>query len=101
MTGRTLLVPDGAGGLATLAGAGWRAARERLWNAAEAAERRVNSTVAREYELALPAELDAAGREALAVGFAREVVSRFGVRRTWRCTRRAGRATSATTTRTS
>ena len=77
--GRTLLVPDGAGGLATLAGAGWRAARERLWNAAEAAERRVNSTVAREYELALPAELDAAGRQALAVGFAREVVSRFGV----------------------
>ena len=79
VTGRTLLVPDGAGGLATLAGAGWRAERERLWNAAEAAERRVNSTVAREYELALPAELDAAGRQALAVGFAREVVSRFGV----------------------
>ena len=79
VTGRVLLVPDGAGGLTTLAGAGWRAERERLWNAAEAAERRVNSTVAREYELALPAELDAAGREALAVGFAREVVSRFGV----------------------
>ena len=77
--GRVLLVPDGAGGLATLAGAGWRAERERLWNAAEAAERRVNSTVAREYELALPAELDAAGREALAVGFAREVATRFGV----------------------
>ena len=77
--GRTLLVPDGAGGLATLAGAGWRAERERLWNAAEAAERRVNSTVAREYELALPAELDAAGRQALAVEFARAVVSRFGV----------------------
>ena len=79
VTGRVLLVPDGAGGLVTLSGAGWRAARERLWNAAEAAERRVNSTVAREYELALPAELDAAGREALAVGFAREIVSRFGV----------------------
>ena len=79
VVGRVLLVPDGAGGLATLAGAGWRAARERLWNAAEAAERRVNSTVAREYELALPAELDAAGREALAVGFARAVATRFGV----------------------
>ena len=79
VTGRTLLVPDGAGGLTTLAGVGWRAERERLWNAAEAAERRVNSTVAREYELALPAELDAAGREALAVGFARAVATRFGV----------------------
>lgn len=74
-----LLVPDGSGGLATLEGRGWTAEREALWNAAEASETRVNSTVAREYELSLPAELDQAGRRDLAVGFAREVVSRFGV----------------------
>ena len=35
--------------------------------------------VAREYELALPHELNWDGRRALAAGFAREVVSRFGV----------------------
>jgi len=74
-----LLVPDGAGGLAAMEGRGWTAERERLWNAAEAAETRKNSTVAREYELALPDELDEGGRRELAVGFAREVASRFGV----------------------
>ena len=74
-----LLVPDGSGGLAMLDGRDGTAERERLWNAAEASEKRVNSTVAREYELTLPAELDEAGRRDLALGFAREVVSRFGV----------------------
>ena len=76
----TLLLPDGAGDVGRrLAGRGWTAERERLWNAAEAAERRVNSTVAREYELALPAELDARGRGRLAVAFAAELVRRYGV----------------------
>ena len=76
----TLLLPDGAGDVGRrLAGRGCTAERERLWNAAEAAERRVNSTVAREYELALPAELDARGRGRLAVAFAAELVRRYGV----------------------
>ena len=76
----TLLLPDGGGDVGRrLAGRGWTAERERLWNAAEAAERRVNSTVAREYELALPAELDARGRGRLAVAFAAELVRRYGV----------------------
>ena len=60
-------------------GADWAQDRAALWNAVEAAEKRRDAKVAREYELALPHELDAAGRRALAAGFAREVVSRFGV----------------------
>ncbi len=57
----------------------WAADRERLWNAAELAEVRKNSTVAREYEIALPAELSAEARRDLAVGFAREISERHGV----------------------
>ena len=62
---RLLMMPDGAGGSATMAGENWTAERERLWNAAEAAERRKDARVAREYELALPHELDAASRRRL------------------------------------
>ena len=39
----------------------WAQDRAALWNAAEARETRANSVTAREWELALPAELDAAG----------------------------------------
>ena len=53
--------------------------REALWNAAEAAEKRKDARVAREYELALPCELDAVGRRALVKAFAGELVERFGV----------------------
>lgn len=56
----------------------WAGFRERLWNAAESADRRKNSTVAREFEVALPAELSPQERRALAVGFARELVARHG-----------------------
>jgi MobA/MobL family len=56
----------------------WARKREPLWNAAESAERRKNSTVAREFEIALPMELSAAQRRALAVGFANELVRRHG-----------------------
>ena len=57
----------------------WASRRETLWNAAEAAERRKNSTVAREFEIALPAELSPAERRELAVRFARELVTRHGL----------------------
>lgn len=57
----------------------WAGNRSALWNAAELAEKRCNSTVAREYELALPAELDAAGRLALAERFAHHLVGRYGI----------------------
>lgn len=53
--------------------------REELWNQAEAAEKRKNSTVAREYELALPAELTPIQQRELALSFARELVERYGV----------------------
>lgn len=57
----------------------WAHDRERLWNAAEQAEKRKNSTVAREYEIALPAELSADERRQLALSFAREISERHGV----------------------
>ena len=56
----------------------WASDRARLWNAAEQAETRKNSTVAREFEIALPAELDAGERQRLAADFARELVLRHG-----------------------
>ncbi len=54
----------------------WARDRERLWNAAEAAERRRDGTVAREFEAALPSELSKAERQALALAMAREIVAR-------------------------
>jgi hypothetical protein len=60
--------------------AAWaRQDRAALWNAAEAAEKRKDARVAREYELALPCEMDAAGRRALVEAFAGELVERYGV----------------------
>lgn len=56
----------------------WASDRAALWNAAEQAETRKNSTVAREFEIALPAELPAAARRQLAVDFARELAERHG-----------------------
>lgn len=53
--------------------------RGRLWNNAEAAEKRKNSTVAREYEIALPDELNQGQRQALALEFARHLADRYGV----------------------
>jgi ATP-dependent exoDNAse (exonuclease V) alpha subunit len=51
----------------------WARQRERLWNTAEVAETRKNSTVAREFEIALPSELKASERARLAVDFARAI----------------------------
>src|SRR3954452_3195339 len=50
----------------------WMNDRERLWNAVEAVERRVNARLARETQLALPRELDREGQIALARGFVAE-----------------------------
>jgi len=52
--------------------------RERLWNAAEFAEVRKDARTAREWELALPEELTPEARQALVVGFARELTQRYG-----------------------
>jgi len=60
-------------------GADWAQDRNALWNAAEAAEKRKDAKTGREYELALPAELDAGARKELARDFAHELVERYGV----------------------
>ncbi|MBS0366319.1 MAG: MobA/MobL family protein [Proteobacteria bacterium] len=57
----------------------WARNREELWNVAEASERRRNSRVAREYEVALPHELSRAQRLELARGFAHDLADRYGV----------------------
>lgn len=65
-----LILPDNA--------PDWARDRAQLWNAAEQAEKRKNSTVAREFEIALPEELSPAERARLAHDFARELVARHG-----------------------
>lgn len=55
----------------------WARDRASLWNAAEHAETRRNSRVAREFMVALPHELKHEERVQLARGFARELVERY------------------------
>ena len=72
---REILVPEGlSAGVRA-----WAADRTRLWNAAEAAETRVNSRVGREYTSALPHELPADVRRELATDFARRIAERHRV----------------------
>ncbi|WP_025981812.1 MobA/MobL family protein, partial [Xanthomonas phaseoli] len=54
----------------------WALVPAELWPAAEAAERRKDSTVAREFEFALPHELDDLQRSELAVEVTRALVGR-------------------------
>lgn len=68
---REIVVPDDA--------PVWALDRQALWNAAEKAETRKNSTVGREFEVALPSELGAHARQALVMNFARELVARHGM----------------------
>jgi MobA/MobL family len=57
----------------------WATDRARLWNAAEAAERPRNARLAREYMVALPAELDSARRLQLGRRLALELADRYNV----------------------
>ncbi len=57
----------------------WARDRQALWNAAEMAEKRKDSRVAREYEVALPHELKAEQRVELVQAFAAELANRYGV----------------------
>jgi ATP-dependent exoDNAse (exonuclease V) alpha subunit len=59
-------------------GAEWTRDRSTLWNAAESAERRVDARVALEYVVALPHELSAQQRLALAREFAQSIADRYG-----------------------
>ena len=56
----------------------WAHDRSQVWNAAEIAEVRKNATVAREFEIALPAELNDLQRQQLAHEFAQELVNQHG-----------------------
>jgi ATP-dependent exoDNAse (exonuclease V) alpha subunit len=53
--------------------------REQLWNAAEGTEKRRDARVAREFELALPAELTSKQRRELVTNFAKSLVDKYGV----------------------
>lgn len=53
--------------------------RENMWNDAEAAERRKDARVGREFELALPTELTKDKRRELTVEFAKSLVNKYGV----------------------
>jgi len=66
-----LLLPKGA--------PDWASERAQLWNAAEQAETRKNSTVAREIVVALPAELSARERLDLVRELGQALVERHGV----------------------
>jgi MobA/MobL family len=57
----------------------WAHHPESLWNAAERAETRKNSTLAREVELALPSLLSPDDRQRIAERFAAELVERYRV----------------------
>jgi hypothetical protein len=71
--------------IVTPEGAEWAQDRSALWNAAEAAEKRKDAKVAREYELGLPAELDAGQHRDLVRAFAEDIRDRYG----WRSMRRS------------
>ncbi|WP_425960325.1 Ti-type conjugative transfer relaxase TraA [Rhizobium nepotum] len=66
-----IILPDGVD-------AGWALDRSVLWNAAEAAERRSDARVAREFEIALPYELTDTERLSLTRAFAGDLANRFG-----------------------
>jgi ATP-dependent exoDNAse (exonuclease V) alpha subunit len=57
----------------------WARNRASLWNTAEAAEKRSNSRVAREFQVTLPSELSATRRLELARSFAGELSNQYGV----------------------
>ena len=57
----------------------WKGSRNELWNAAEDAERRKNSCVAREFELALPKEASPQERERLVLEIGEVLVERYQV----------------------
>jgi ATP-dependent exoDNAse (exonuclease V) alpha subunit len=57
----------------------WALDRATLWNAAEAAEKRSNSRVAREYQVSLPSELAPSQRLELGRKFSQELADRYGV----------------------
>jgi ATP-dependent exoDNAse (exonuclease V) alpha subunit len=72
---KEILLPSGLEGT----DGAWAKDRERLWNAVEAVESRRNARLAREYQVALPPELNEGQRVQLARHFARELANRYNV----------------------
>ncbi|WP_245445361.1 Ti-type conjugative transfer relaxase TraA, partial [Agrobacterium rosae] len=66
-----IVLPDGVD-------ADWALDRSALWNAVEAAEKRCDARVAREFEVALPHELNNDDRLSLTRAFARDLANRYG-----------------------
>lgn len=62
---------------------GWHGDRASLWNTAEASEKRSNSTVAREYEIALPADTTDEARKSMVQRFGQWLADRYGVAVDW------------------
>lgn len=58
---------------------GGTADRAEFWNRLEAHHKRGDAVLVREVEISLPTELTAEQRQALAVGYARELADRYGV----------------------
>lgn len=56
----------------------WACKPSELWAAAEAAEKRSDATIAREFEIALPHELDGPQRSKLVSALGRALVERYG-----------------------
>lgn len=63
--------------LAPIAAPDWACDRDRLWNEAEAAERRINSRVGSEMRVALPHELTDEQRQALALEYGAAIRDRY------------------------
>ncbi|MGV1873804.1 Ti-type conjugative transfer relaxase TraA [Agrobacterium rosae] len=66
-----IVLPDGID-------ADWARDRSALWNGAEAAEKRCDARVAREFEIALPHELNNDDRLSLTRAFAQDLANRYG-----------------------
>ena len=73
------VVREGSGIVVPPGSPAWAEDRAALWNAAEAAEKRKDARVARDYEVAIPKELTKEQGIALVRDFAQGLVDRYGV----------------------
>ena len=73
------VVQEGSGILVPAGAPAWAEDRAALWNAAEAAEKRKDARVARDYEVAIPKELTQAQGISLVRDFSQGLVDRYGV----------------------
>lgn len=60
-------------------GSEWQPEQANLWNAVEAKNKRADAQVAREFVVAIPAELSLADRENLVMGFAQDLADRYQI----------------------